>query len=213
MIRHNQELLAYISQISHSTSFISEKKLLQNERIIVQGENLSHLYFIKSGIVKCFITENNGKDYILEFLGEGEIIGELEIINNSQSLTNVETLTDIEVFKIPNQHFLELLKINWNLNYLILKELALRVTQTASRASYQQNYPVEYSILKLIYLFSVQPLKLSKQDLADYLGISVRSLNRTLLALQQKKIIEADSLSLIKTQTEIASLLYQYEQN
>lgn len=213
MIRHNQELLAYISQISHSTSFISEKKLLQKERIIVQGEKLSHLYIIKSGIVKCFITENNGKDYILEFLGEGEIIGELEIINNSQSLTNVETLTDIEVFKIPNQHFIELLKANWSLNYLILKELALRIVQTASRASYQQNYPLEYSILKLIYLFSVQPLKLSKQDLADYLGITVRSLNRTLLALQQKRIIEADSLSLIKTQKEIAALLYQYEQN
>ncbi len=213
MIRYNQELLACISKISHSTNFISEKKLLQKERIIVQGEKLSHLYIIKSGIVKCFITENNGKDYILEFLGEGEIIGELEIINNSQSLTNVETLTDIEVFKIPNQHFIELLKANWSLNYLILKELALRVAQTASRASYQQNYPLEYSILKLIYLFSVQPLKLSKQDLADYLGITVRSLNRTLLALQQKRIIEADSLSLIKTQQEIAALLYQYEQN
>lgn len=213
MIRHNQELLAYISQIRHSTSFISEKKLLQKERIIVQGEKLSHLYIIKSGIVKCFITENNGKDYILEFLGEGEIIGELEIINNSQSLTNVETLTDIEVFKIPNQHFIELLKANWSLNYLILKELAMRIVQTASRASYQQNYPLEYSILKLIYLFSVQPLKLSKQDLADYLGITVRSLNRTLLTLQQKRIIEADSLSLIKTQKEIAALLYEYEQN
>lgn len=213
MIRHNQELLAYISQIRHSTSFISEKKLLQKERIIVQGEKLSHLYIIKSGIVKCFITENNGKDYILEFLGEGEIIGELEIINNSQSLTNIETLTDIEVFKIPNQHFIELLKANWSLNYLILKELAMRIVQTASRASYQQNYPLEYSILKLIYLFSVQPLKLSKQDLADYLGITVRSLNRTLLALQQKRIIEAESLSLIKTQKEIAALLYEYEQN
>lgn len=199
--------------MSHSTGFISEKKLPQKERIIIQGENLSYIYIIKSGIVKCFITENNGKDYILEFLGEGEIIGELEIFNNSQSLTNVETLTDIEVFKIPNQYFMELLQANWNLNYLILKELSARVAQTASRASYQQNYPLEYSILKLIYLFSVQPLKLSKQDLAGYLGITVRSLNRTLLTLQQKEIIEADSLSLVKTQKEIAALLYQYERN
>lgn len=211
MIRYNQELLAYISQLSHSTSFISEKKLPQKERIIVQGENISNLYIIKSGIVKCFITENNGKDYILEFLGEGEIIGELEIFNNSQSLTNVETLTDIEVFKIPNQYFIELLQSNWNLNYLILKELATRVAQTASRASYQQNYPLEYSILKLIYLFSVQPLKLNKQDLADYLGITVRSLNRTLLNLQQKGIIEAENLNLIIEQKEIAKVLNLFE--
>lgn len=211
MIRYNQELLAYISQLSHSTSFISEKKIPQKERFIVQGENISSLYIIKSGIVKCFITENNGKDYILEFLGEGEIIGELEIFNNSPSLNNVETLTEIEVFKIPNQYFIELLQSNWNLNYLILKELATRVAQTASRASYQQNYPLEYSILKLIYLFSVQPLKLSKQDLADYLGITVRSLNRTFLNLQQNGIIEAESLNLIIEQKEIAKMLNSFE--
>lgn len=211
MIRYNQELLAYISQLSHSTSFISEKKLPQKERFIVQGEILSYIYIIKSGIVKCFITENNGKDYILEFLGEGEIIGELEIFNNSPSLNNVETLTEIEVFKIPNQYFIELLQSNWNLNYLILKELATRVAQTASRASYQQNYPLEYSILKLIYLFSVQPLKLSKQDLADYLGITVRSLNRTFLNLQQKGIIEAESLNLIIEPKEIAKVLNLFE--
>lgn len=30
---------------------------------------------VKEGITKCFFTEDNDKEYILEFLGKGEIIG------------------------------------------------------------------------------------------------------------------------------------------
>lgn len=211
MIRYNQELLACISEIAVKDKVISENLIQPKELLLQQNKEIHHLFIIKEGMAKCYITENNGKDYILEFLGSGEIIGELEVLNETKSITNIEAISNLSVFKIEKSHFLEILQKNWNFNLLIMKELAMRISQTASRASYQQNYPLEYSILKLIYLFSNQPLKLSKKDLADYLGITVRSLNRTLLALQQKDIIHSDSLDLKKTQNEIASLLLQYE--
>lgn len=35
---------------------------------------------IRSGITKCYFIEENDKEYIVEFLGKGEIIGEIEVI-------------------------------------------------------------------------------------------------------------------------------------
>lgn len=211
MIRYNQVLLHCISEIAKTDKRISEKEIKANEKLVLQNEEVNHVYIIKEGIAKCFITENNGKDYILEFFGIGEIIGELEILNSSKSLSNVEAISSLSLYKISKQTFLEILKSNWNFNQLILQTLATRLAQTASRASYQQNYPLEYSILKLIYLFSNQPFKLNKKDLSDYLGITTRSLNRTLLALQQKGILEGDSLNLVIDQSEIAKILNSFE--
>src|SRR5256885_830762 len=50
------------------------------QRLIEQHKNTRSVFVIRSGIVKCFISEDNGKAYILEFLGEGEILGEIEAI-------------------------------------------------------------------------------------------------------------------------------------
>lgn len=211
MIRYNQELLKCVSEIAEKNNIITEKQIQAQAKILVQNEAVSYIYIIKEGIAKCYITESNGKDYILEFMGSGEIVGELEILHNAKSLTNIEAISNLQVLRIHRDYFLEMLQQNWQLNLLILKELAQRLAQTSSRASYQQNYPLEYSILKIIYLFSNQPLKLSKKDLADYLGITVRSLNRTLLALQQKGILHTDSIELKKTQNEISQMLFQYE--
>ena len=211
MIRYNNDLLKLISELAKTEKGIIEKNYAPDENIILQNEKLFYVYILKSGVVKCYITENNGKDFILEFLGEGEIIGELEILNKTTSLSNVVSITDLKVYKIPSSYFMEMLQKNWNFNELVLKVLATRLVQTASRASYQQNYPLEYSILKLVYLFSNQPLKLRKIDLAGYLGISTRSLNRTLLSLYNQNIIHPETMDLLVTPQAILQLLQSFD--
>lgn len=133
------------------------------QKLFRQDEKARHLYIIKQGIAKCYITEENTKDYILEFFGEGEVMGELELLTGTSILSTVEAVTDLVVYKTGSAHFLQLLETNPTLNKLILKELATRVRQLAVRVSYQQLYPVEYTLLKLLSLFSYQELPLSKK--------------------------------------------------
>lgn len=211
MIRYNSDLLKLISELAQTEQVIIEKTFAPNETIILQDERIFYVYVVKSGVVKCYITENNGKDFILEFLGEGEIIGELEVLKKTTSLSNVVSITEVKMYRIPSGYFMEMLKKYWDFNELVLKALATRLIQTASRASYQQNYPLEYSILKLVYLFSNQPLKLRKVDLADYLGISTRSLNRTLLSLSNQNIIHTETMDLLVEPQAILQLLNSFD--
>lgn len=51
---------------------------------------------------------------------------------------------------------------------------------TSSRAVYQQLYPIKYALTKLLTIEKRQGLNLSKADMASYLGIDIRSLNRLL---------------------------------
>ena len=94
-------------------------------------------------------------------------------------------MTDVSVYALSVPYFRELLKNNLELNALLVDAFAERIVNTSKRASFQQLYTVEHSLRKLFELQSKQDIQLSKEDLAAYLGISVRSLNRSLKNLAE----------------------------
>lgn len=207
MIRTNQDLLQFIQQLPG----IQQHTFQPGQKLFRQDQKAHHLYFVKQGIAKCYITEENSKDYILEFFGEGEVIGELELLTSAPILSTVEAVTELVVYKTDSGFFWQLLETNSAFNKIILKELATRVRQLAIRVSYQQLYPLEYTLLKLLSLFSNHELPLSKKDLADYLAISVRSLNRTLKQLREKNFVHTGSLHLHITKPDLDKLLKRFE--
>ncbi|MFN8354372.1 MAG: Crp/Fnr family transcriptional regulator [Spirosomataceae bacterium] len=181
MILTNLDLLHCIEALTlPSNPSIALRKVKAGALLVQQHDTLHAVYIIKTGIAKCYIQEANGKNYILEFLGAGEIIGEVELIGQTPTLSTIAALTDLTVYKLQAAYFGELLERNVEVNSLVMRELVRRLSQTALRASLQQTHPLEHTVAKLVKLLAEQHLPLSKNDLADYLGITVRSLNRTL---------------------------------
>lgn len=211
MIKTNQAFIEFMDTwlLQHPDSKgVQTQSFKKGKRIIWQGESYGSLYLIKEGIAKCFITEENGRDYVLAFLGKGEIVGEVELILKSDNLSNIEALTDLETIQISDQLFHDLLEENQDFNKLILREFAIRLNQTAEKASYQQVFPIEFKVLKILFLWSEVSPVLSKSDLADYLGIPVRSLNRVLKELSKKGLIETKGNEInILSKSDIEALM------
>lgn len=188
MLRTNKPFLTFIEtlyQQQERKENIIVKKYSRGERLFCQQAAAPKVMVISAGIAKCYFTEDNDKEYILEFLGNGEILGEVEAIRHISSLCSIEALTDVTVYVFSSAYFRSLLTDHIDLNALLLNVFAERIVNTASRASYQQLYTVEYSLIKLIELQSKLDLSLSKEDMASYLGITLRSLNRGLSKLQK----------------------------
>lgn len=190
MLRTNLEFLSFIEQFyaDNPDSNILQKTFEPGRKIIEQGETISYVYLIKDGITKCFISEENGRNFIIEFLGKGEVMGELEALKRINCLCNVEAISKVIVYAIPDYRFFELIEKNTAFTKILLQELSTRIIQTSSRASFQQLYTLEYGLLKLLELQREAQITISKEDMAAYLGISVRSFNRTLKAVIEKKL-------------------------
>nr|WP_121273201.1 Crp/Fnr family transcriptional regulator [Pedobacter schmidteae] len=187
MLRTNLSFLPYVQELyerQERKENIIVKQYAKGQKLFVQNEKMTKVMLIKQGITKCFFTENNDKEYILEFLGKGEIVGEIELIRHISCLCNIEAITDVTVYAIAPDYLSELIRNDLKLNNLLLDVFAERIVNTSSRASYQQLYTVEHSLSRLLELQSKQEIKLSKEDMAAYLGISVRSLNRTLKSFE-----------------------------
>jgi len=165
---------------------ISLRDFDKGSRLIVQDKTCRNVFVIRSGIVKCFISEENGKEYTLEFLGEGEVLGEIEAIRRIPGTCTVEALTAGDAYAIDNNVFMRLLHEDRELNAAVMDLMATRLTNTATKASRQQLYTLSYSLEQLVKVLDAGQITFTKQDLSSYLGISLRSLNRLLSQLKMK---------------------------
>ncbi|PIF45632.1 CRP-like cAMP-binding protein [Chryseobacterium sp. 52] len=187
MLRTNQLFLNYLENLyekQERKEDILIKPFSKGQRIFTQNEKPSKVLLIKEGITKCFFVEENDKEYIVEFLGEGEIIGEIELIRNISCLCSIEAVTDVTVYAVAIPYFKSLIKNDLSLNNHLLDVFAERIVNTSKRASYQQLYAAEHTLAQLLALQKQQGIEISKEDMAAYLGITVRSLNRALKNLK-----------------------------
>ncbi|WP_041264063.1 hypothetical protein [Bernardetia litoralis] len=68
MIRTNVELLEYVNRnIKNTKTHFIEKKIARNTILVEQNQNIIFIYVIKTGIAKCYLTEDTGSDFIQEF--------------------------------------------------------------------------------------------------------------------------------------------------
>lgn len=206
MIKTNNEFLNYLVEFNRlePNNGITEIAFNSSERIIEQKRNVHSVFIIKSGIAKCYLTEDTGKDFIQGFLGKGQIFGELELLNTNLSFCAIEAITDMVLFKIPSDHFDDLLEKNKKFNRQILKLLASKIRFTALRSSYQQSHSSLNNFIRLKEMVPELIEKISKRDISNYLGITERSLNRTLNSLKEKELFanQKPNSSDILTRTE-----------
>lgn len=191
MIRINPSLLNYISkwQKQDSTAGIIEQTYQPKEQIIKAGKKCSAVYIIKRGLAKSYLTEDNGKDFIHEFFGEGELFGEVEFFTNNPSFCYIEAITEFTVYKLDYQHFQDRLETDKQFNQLVFKALANKISYKAHRHAYNQSHTIEENLLRLSKLIPNLTETIAKPDLASYLGITLRSLNRTLSDLKKKSLV------------------------
>ena len=181
MIRTDIDFLAYIELLNkkHPSYFLLEN-YNSKEVILEQDKRYLSLYIIKNGITKCYLSDENGKDFIQEFLGEGMEFGELEVFSGNLSFCNIEAISNVTVYKLSHQNYNNLLENDPVFNRLVIKSMATKIAYKAPRHSFQQSYSIEENILKLKISFPNFEEIFSKNDIANYLGITIRSLNRTL---------------------------------
>lgn len=187
MIRTDNLLLDYFSK----NSIILDRYSLQVEvfkprqTIIHQEKFGRYVHIIKEGIAKCFVEEANGKEFVQEFFGEGKLLGEIEALTSTESFSNVMALSSVRTYSMKKDDFLSMVENEENVGLMVSRAIANKLRDTAVRASLQQSYTIEYCLKELLEFQNRNSISINKRDIANYLGITVRSLNRTMKSIEQ----------------------------
>ena len=188
----------------------SKKQVLYTE-----GKRPRFLFYLVSGKVKGFKTHEDGKEYITDLLSTGDFIGYKAIIEDKNYDDNASILEDAEIMQIPKEDFLQMIygdiTIATKFIHIITQNVKEKEERLINLAYSSLRKRVAKALVDINSKFNTQnnPIEISRDDIAQYIGTATESLIRTLSDFKEEKLIEIKSGKIIVTNIEkLKNLFY-----
>ncbi len=153
--------------------------------LISEGDQSDFLYVILEGKVKVFVSDESGKEAILNIQGPGEYFGELALIDEVPRSASVMTLTPSRLAFVSRADFEACLAEHPNLALKLIRTLTQRIrslTEVVKNLALHDVYGrVARTLLKLAQEKNgmlVIEQRLTHQDIADMVGASREMVSR-----------------------------------
>lgn len=170
------------------------RTLEKGECLLRQGEPLPGLFLLSSGLGRVYTSSANGREILHAFVGPGEVIGEIEYFAGEPLGCTVEAARRTEAWFVSSAAVDALLAKEPGLAIALATTMARRYHAEVARSSERITYPVAHNVLRICLAHMRDrgdpSIQLPKQDLAEYLGTSLRHLNRVLKALVGRGALE-----------------------
>lgn len=196
-LSHNlkgDELSAFESIVKHS------KKLKRGEFLYRAGDVFDTIYTIRSGSLKTFIIDEEGREQILAFSTQGDIVA-LDGTNLEKHHTTSQALETTHVCTIPLAGYLELAAKIPSLYQKLITKLSHRILEEEEHTLMLGTKSADQRLATLLLSLSkrnaerglsksVLELNMSRRDIGSYLSAAVETISRTFTRLQTSKIID-----------------------
>ena len=169
------------------TSLATTRTYPKNTIIISEGDDSDSLYAVLSGKVKVYLSDDDGREIIINILGEGEYFGELALLDDSPRSASVMTLEETKLAVISKAAFENCLSKNPQLALHIIRELSSRLRNLTQNVKSLALMDV-YGRVARTLLDMAEPTgekleirqKLTQRDIASMVGASREMVSRIL---------------------------------
>lgn len=183
-IYKGEKRLAYIKEhsIGHLFSFpiddfIQVHEYQRGEWIIQEGTPPDYLFYVVEGKAKIYLTHQNGKVSLLNFVNQFDFVGEMELLHEVYYSKGIQTSTKTICFAFPFWSCKEkLLEDATFLRHLVLF-LSNKTTRISAKYSQTLAYPLENRLADFILQTADDDVYKEKHvTVCDFLGVSYRHL-------------------------------------
>jgi CRP/FNR family nitrogen fixation transcriptional regulator len=147
----------------------------RNEEIFGEGDPAEFVYRVASGTVRLYRLLSDGRRQISGFCFVGDTFG---LTAGEDHWQSAEAVTDCEIVATPRQAIFRQAEQNASFAYGLW-------TQTAAELAVANEH-----LMMLGRQTAVERLPMSRQDIADYLGLTIETVSRTLTHLQERGVLE-----------------------
>lgn len=211
-----------LSTFINEAKGFEELKKLSNERkikvfkrrelIFEEHDYPRYLYFVKSGKIKVFKTNDDGKEYIISVNTNGEFIGYVDLIKDTKYSESAAALEDTEVSLIPKEDFQALLHANRDVASQLIKMLANNVTEKEHQLLQLAYNSVRKRVADALVLLhnkeGKNEISILRDDLARIVGTAKESVIRMLTEFKEDGYIDiVDGIISIKNQHKLENLI------
>ncbi|MBS1977566.1 MAG: Crp/Fnr family transcriptional regulator [Bacteroidetes bacterium] len=187
-------------------------KLRKGQFLFYEGEKAVNYFQVMQGAVKMITRTNSGKELIQGLFRSGESFGEPPLLNSFPYPSSAIAMEPSTVWRLPKDHFMELLRNNFNAHLEFDKVLCERLrykTMLLTSISFLEPEEVIWNVI--LYYSKRKPLPkaedglhyivpLTRQEIADMTGLRVETVIRTV-----KRMSEEGRLSLINHKIAVSA--------
>lgn len=189
-------------ELTHIASLIRHREYQRGETLVFEGDSLHTLVVIHEGSVKAFKNTADGREQILYVFTEGDFFGERDLFGKQRSACTVEALERVKTCSFSKEDFHKLLYLHSNIAVKIIEELEERLTRMENAMQSMGVRSLDGRIGALLLDFAGKygetvpegiliRLPLSREGMANFLGIARETVSRKLGQLETENVIRS----------------------
>lgn len=168
----------------------------RGDMVFSEGDEIRYFSYLKSGLVKLFRTDPEGKDQIITIAGPFDFVSLLGVFSETHQTYSVSVLEDSVVccidvgqmksIALENGLFIMNLmeKLGAISNKIILESLEIRKRNTHGKVAY-----ILLKFSQTIYNSHVFDLPVSRREIAEYVGMTTENVIRALSEFRKEKLL------------------------
>jgi CRP-like cAMP-binding protein/FixJ family two-component response regulator len=178
------------------------KKMRNKDMLYMEGDSPNYLYFVVSGKIKTYKTNEWGKDYITEIYKQGDFFGYVPLFEDTKHKESSMAIEDSEIALIPGQDFFQLLYANKDVSMEFIKFMSHSLSD-AEEKLLQMAYDsarkrVAEALLFISGKYKVEGVNefafsLNRENISALAGISPESVSRNLTDFREEGLIETEN--------------------
>lgn len=180
------------------------KAYAKDSVIYEPGMQPKYVYFIKSGEVRMVTVSDEGKEFIQGVFKTGQYFGEPALLIDRPYLAFTITNKDTQLIAVNKTDFFNLIQNEPDFSTNLIQTLSKRLFYKSMMLEELANEKAEHRLFTIItYLFNDiatgEPLKVTRQELADMTGLRVETVIREVKILADKGLIKTIKGKIVKT--------------
>lgn len=176
----------------------------KKSHVFLHGDPITNIYFICQGTVKIYRTDTQGKEHIVNVLNKGSMFPHQGFFRQDKYPAHAEAIDNLDLISIPLQLFEDLLLTHPEISIKIFRvlgeiivDLQARLDEKILHTTYEQ---IMLLLLRLVKKHGVKleddlyriATPFTNNELANMIGSSRETINRTLSKLKKIGYIESD---------------------
>lgn len=199
---HKVPIFSSLSQeeMSHISSIIKHNNYQKGEILFSEGDSLRSLIIINEGRVKGFKITPEGREQILHVFSEGDFFGERNLFGGQKSAYTAEALETTKTCIFTKEDFYKILFAHPGIAVKIIETLEERIARMESTMQSMGVRSLDGRIGGLLLDFADKygetapegiliRLPLSREGIANFLGVARETVSRKLGQLETEGII------------------------
>jgi len=198
------------TQLSMVADLVKTRMLKKGTHIFFQDEPMREVFILESGVVKIYQVELSGKEQIINILNKDAMFPHRGIFEETKYPANAVVYEDARILCFEVNDFWDLLMQYPGMFMAVMKIQNKMITELLSRLNEKMMHDTREQVIKLLLRLTKshgQKIKhdeyklmisFTNQELANMIGSSRETINRTLTNLKKQELIyEAEDGKLV----------------